>query len=393
MNADALQGRAANRTVEDLRRLLMQGEAHSPTLAEMDSLTAKGLWITAGKQLTASPALVSLGNQLPRADEAIPAIIGLLPDIRAEWLRIVRARLAEMGERQDLKALIEAINASGALAAELLTVGNTSLAATPFGDLERATLPAAAHEAAAFPVLLRTLAATAAMPPTPPPPQLPQIVADDPGTAWRRGRLLRLPETADTEAATAVLSGALEGRNSEGDAMHWALDHPWAFLLAQFSFTKEAWEAERVSGGINFELESAHLPLLEQPPRVEVVVTLPSGEEIRCGSLGELVLRTLAQLGVVLLAHRIDAATLDDKLGLVIGALLRRDVWRFEHATGGRRPGYAIHPAFSDACYRALGSRAFYRLGAGVTAAIRGSAESWARERMARAGAAAEETA
>jgi hypothetical protein len=42
---------------------------------------------------------------------------------------------------------------------------------------------------------------------------------------------------------------------------------------------------------------------------------------------------------------------------------------------------------FSDACYRALGSRAFYRLGSPVTAAIRRAAEGWARERIARASA------
>jgi hypothetical protein len=102
-----------------------------------------------------------------------------------------------------------------------------------------------------------------------------------------------------------------------------------------------------------------------------------------------LVQRTLAQLGVTLLAHRITAVVLDERLSLVIDALLRRDVWRFEHGSGSRRPGYVIHPTFSDACYRALGSRAFYRLGSPITAAIRRSAEAWARERMARAGAGA----
>ena len=147
-----------------------------------------------------------------------------------------------------------------------------------------------------------------------------------------------------------------------------------------------AWEAERVSGSLAFELEPAHMALFQTPPRVDVVVTLPTGEEVRCGSLGEFVLQTLAQLGVTVLAHRVTAPMLDDRLALVVEALVRREVWRFDHGTGGRRPGYTIHPSFSDACYRALGSRAFYRLGSSITAAVRRVAETWARDRVARAG-------
>jgi hypothetical protein len=187
--------------------------------------------------------------------------------------------------------------------------------------------------------------------------------------------------------AQTVLSGALDGRSSDGDAMRWALQHPWAFLLSQMVFTKEAWEAERVSGSLAFELEQAHVALFQCPPRVGVVVTLPTGEEVRCGSLAEFVLRTLAQLGVTILAHRVTPAMLDDCLAQVVEALVRREVWRFDHGTGGRRPGYMIHPSFSDACYRALGSRAFYRLGSSVTAAVRRVAETWARDRVARTAA------
>lgn len=385
MNREALQGRALARAVDEVRSLLTQGEVSSAALRGLESLSRSGLWLVRGEMLTATPTMVALGDRLPGAGEMLPAVFSLLLDVRAAWVCVVRARLAEMGERKDLAALTDAIHGAGALATELLEVSAPSLAPTSFGELERAVLPAAAHEAAAFPVLLRVLAATAVMPDGGPSAPLPEIVFDDPGTAWRRGRLLRLPVATDPAPAEAVLSGALEGRTADGDAMRWALHHPWAFLLAQLVFTKEAWEAERVSGGISYELEPAHLALLQTPPRVEVVVTLPSGEEVRCGSLGELVHRTLAQLGVTLLAHRITEAALDDRLGLVVDALLRRDVWRFEHGSGGLRPGYSIHPSFSDACYRALGSRAFYRLGSPITAAIRRAAETWARERIARA--------
>jgi len=38
------------------------------------------------------------------------------------------------------------------------------------------------------------------------------------------------------------------------------------------TFTKEAWEAERVSGGIAFELEPAHASLFQSPPRIKVTI-------------------------------------------------------------------------------------------------------------------------
>jgi hypothetical protein len=386
MSELALQGNTLTRAVAELRTLLTQGEVSSSALRVLRSLSRSGLWLERSEMLTATPTMVALGDRLPGAGEMVPAVFSLLPEVRTAWRRVVRARLAEMGQRKDLGALTDAIHGAGALATELLDVAEPSLAPTAFSELERAVLPAAAHEAAAFPVLLRILAATAVMPDGGPSAPLPEMVFDDPGTAWRRGRLLRLPVATPSPAA-AVLSGAIAGQAADGDPMRWALHHPWAFLLAQLAFTKEAWEAERVSGGISYEIEPAHLALLQTPPRVEVVVTLPSGEEVRCGALGELVQRTLAQLSVTLLAHRITEATLDDRLSLVIDALLRRDVWRFEHGSGGLRPGYSIHPSFSDACYRALGSRAFYRLGSPVTAAIRRAAETWARERIARASA------
>ncbi len=386
MTLAALQGRALTRTIDEVRSLLAQGEVPASALRGLEGLGSTGLWTERGTALVATPLVVALGDRLPNSAEAVPAVFSLLPDLRAAWLRVLRARFAETGERGDVAALAEAVTSAGALAGELIKVDAPSLSPTAFSALERAVLPAAAHEASAFPVLLRTLAATSGiMSDMLASPALPDMAFDDPSTAWRPGRLLRLPELTDAAPATAVLSGALDGRSSDGDVMCWALHHPWAFLLAQMSFTKEAWEAERVSGGISFELEPAQVALFQSPPRVEVVVTLPSGEEVRCGSLGDLVRRTLAQLGVTVLGHRLTASALDERLGLVIGAVLRRDVWRFEHGSGGRRPAYSIHPAFSDACYRALGSRAFYRLGSSVTAAIRRAAETWARERIARA--------
>lgn len=385
MTVAALQGQTLARAVEDLRSLLAHGEVPSSPLRAVEFLPARDLWTERADTITASSAIVTLADRLPSSDEAVPAVFSLVTEVRDAWLSVVRARLAEMGERGDIASLAAAVTHAGALASELVKVEVPSLIPTAFGELEHEVLPAPAHEASAFPVLLRALAATASQSQAQATISLPTIEVDDPSTAWRPGRLLRLPALSDTAPTTVVLSGALDGRNSNGDAMQWTLHHPWAFLLAQFTFTKEAWEAERVSGGMAFELEPAHVSLFQSPPRIEVVVTLTSGEEIRCGSLGELVQRTLAQLGVTVLGHRVTPSVLDDRLALVIDFLQRRDVWRFEHGSGSRRPAYTIHPSFSDACYRALGSRAFYRLGSSVTAAIRRAAEAWARERIARA--------
>ena len=51
--------------------------------------------------------------------------------------------------------------------------------------------------------------------------------------------------------AHAVLSGALDDCSSGRDSMRWALQHPWAFLLAPMTFTKEAWELD--GAGVSFD--------------------------------------------------------------------------------------------------------------------------------------------
>ena len=390
MDPFLFQGSTLTRVTDEIHELLTTGEVTASWLQSFARARDAGLWAEQDGRVVATSELVTLADRLPNPEEAAPAVLSLLPEVRSAWKRIVLARLRDMGERNDMAALAEAVTAAGPLSRELVEGVSPSLAATAYGELERLVLPNAAHEAPAFPVLLRVLAATASL------GQAPRIVArgappmvvwDDPSQTWQTGRLIRPPALADPAPPSTVLTGALDDNAGDGDPVRWALMRPWAYLLAQLVFTKEAWEAERISGSIAFELEQAQLPLFQNPPRVDVVVTLPSGEEVRCGSLGELTLQTLAQLGVTVFAHQFTSAVLDDRLSIVVEALLRREVWRFDHGTGGRRPGYTIHPSFSDACYRALGSRAFYRLGSPITAAVRRVAETWARDRVARSGA------
>src|SRR4051812_23759986 len=118
MTVAALQGRALTRAVEDTRGLLPLGEAPSASLRALEASRAAGLWSEHGGVLVATPAIVALKNQLPSAAEALPAVFSLVPDVRETWLRVVRARLAEMGERGDVAALTEAVTNAGALASE-----------------------------------------------------------------------------------------------------------------------------------------------------------------------------------------------------------------------------------------------------------------------------------
>jgi hypothetical protein len=156
-------------------------------------------------------------------------------------------------------------------------------------------------------------------------------------------------------------------------------------LLAQVVFTVEAWSAEQISGQMTLELAEDQISNPYEPKRIDVVVTTPDGSEILCGSLGQLVVRVLDRLQVTLLARDEEIERLDERLAGVIRLLLERKVWRFDpRGAGGSRPGYLIDDDFSTSCYRAFGSKYFYRAGSVLTAAIRSSAEQWASEKQAK---------
>ena len=158
-------------------------------------------------------------------------------------------------------------------------------------------------------------------------------------------------------------------------------------LLAQVAFVQEAWEAEQISGRLTLELAEDQLANPYEPSRVDVVVTTPNGDEMLCGTLADLVRRILARLDVTLLARPEEVALLDQRLAPVVHLLLEKKIWRFDPgAGGGRRPGFVIDDEFSTSCYRAFGSKYFYRLGSVLTAAIRSTCEQWAREKLSESG-------
>ena len=395
--------KAGARHIAAISRLLVVGEVRVEALAGVEKGTTLGLWVKSadGRQCVATRALVQLDAILPCHEEAIAAVLASERSLRPAWSGILAARLKEMGQRRDVAGLCAAIGLLGPATASIRALLATAgLLPTGHGELETALFGAPAEQAVALPRLLRALGATADLiegglgQPAQP---LPEVEPLAPGQSWCPGRLLRLPDLDQTPpvGATSVLTGSLKPLASKEQVeedvgrarMRWVLCRPWAMLLAQIVFVQEAWAAEQISGRLALELGEDQIGHFQQPGRVDVVVTTADGDEIVCGTLGQLVERVLGRLGVTILARPEELTRLDERLGVVIGVLLENKVWRHEAGGGlGGRSGYVIDEAFSTSCYRTFGSKHFYRLGSLLTGAIRLTCERWAQERLSQAG-------
>src|SRR5437016_3953487 len=120
MDLVALQGRALVRVVDNLKALVASGEVGSQSMRTLSAPLDAGLWLDDGGRLVATSQFVALANALPNYSEALPAVFSLVPELRAAWLRIIFARLREIGERNDVAGLCEAVTLSGSLAPELV---------------------------------------------------------------------------------------------------------------------------------------------------------------------------------------------------------------------------------------------------------------------------------
>ena len=373
--------------------LSSQAEAMQLGLCSCDSSTGR---------IMARTGLVQLSARLPNIDESIAAIFSCQPELRNSWLRIIAARLREAGKRRDAGELCDSIELLD-VASRTIREGlpNASLQPTGHQALEIALFGASAEQAVVWPKLLRVFGATSELIEGKlgyPLAALPSVEPLDPTRTWCNGRLLQLPMVAGTapHELKFVLSGNCrplsESEKVGGDiesqsVMRWVLYRPWITLLAQIAFVQEAWEAEQISGRLTLELAEDQLANPYEPSRVDVVVTTPDGDEMLCGTLADLIRRILARLDVTLLARPEEAASLDQRLAQVVHLLLEKKIWRFEPgAGGGRRPGFVIDDEFSTSCYRAFGSKYFYRLGSVLTAAIRSTCEQWAREKLSESG-------
>jgi len=385
-------------TLAAVRQLLKFGEAAVNDLTGFEDMRRLGVVRPSedGQRAVATPRLVRILRLLGQK-EAEAGMFALYPEVNASWLRVICARLKEMGIRQDAPALINSIDQLGPAAEAAVRVWEErSLAPTPFADLEREILGAPAQEAVSAPKILRAIAAAGAIladPPIKEPAALSDVQGQDPSGNWVTGRVLLPPGVEPISEVSALLSGSLAPltKKESEDPMVWALAKPWIFWLGQLVFMQEAWQAERIAGGLALELKGDQLATFYQPRQVNVVVMGPDGTEVQCGSLGELLVRSLDDLGIALLTAEISKEAMDAMVAPVIQTLLTHEIWTFESGQAGRNHGYRIHPAFSDLCYRARGSRYFYRNGARVTMSLRRTCEEWAKQRLALAGLITEE--
>jgi hypothetical protein len=406
--------------VKDLHSLINDGVISVQT-AGYESLQSRGLvWCElAASQVVVTERGVQVAGLLPTDAEAVAGLLGCIPEVRSAWLRIVAARLHEAGQRRDIGELCQAIETLGLASQEVRdALANASLGPTKYLQIEQELFGSGAEQPVNYPRLLRVLGRTAEVmvkEAAAKSIQLKPVNPFEPKESWCAGRVLQLPcvtnpsppapEAGRGERRTErpspkrgegskrlvlcgdcdeLLDAELDAEDNESKAlMRWVLYRPWCMLLAQIVFTQEAWGAEQISGQLSLELSDDQLGNPYEPKRIDVVVVRTDGAEVLCGSLGELVQRVLQRLQIALVARPEEVARLDEFLAPVVRRLLERKVWRFDpRGAGGGRPGFTIDDDFSTSCYRAFGSKHFYRAGSILTAAIRVSAEQWAADRQ-----------
>ena len=104
-------------TLAAIRQLLRYGEAVASDLEGFESLRRIGIVRPSedGGRAAATPGLVRMLRSLG-TKEAEAGMFALYPEIREAWMKIVCARLEEMGIRRDMQALFDAIEPLGASA-------------------------------------------------------------------------------------------------------------------------------------------------------------------------------------------------------------------------------------------------------------------------------------
>jgi hypothetical protein len=372
-------------SIPTLGRLFAQGSARVLETWQIIGPANAGLWWRLGQDVVGAPRLLRLAEDVPADGERVGLLLALDPRFREPWLNVIAARLRELGLRGREEELCRQITALGAASVSLRDrVTTAAVKPSDHAALELALWGAPADQPAAAPALLRVLGQTASLveggqatPATP----LPEVHRRDPGVNWVAGRLIQMPGTSGP--SRAVLAGRVKPCAAPTDGptrMAWVLETPWVNLLAVLAFTAEAWAAER-QGGLQLELSDRMLEHFASPPRVDVAVTLKDGQEVLCGSLGELCLRVLDALGMAIVPF-IDAAALDQRLGPVIGELLRAGVWRFE-AEGRSR--YQIGTTFGFDCYRGEGHQHIFLGAERLSQTIRSAAVAWAKSRVEQA--------
>ncbi len=329
-----------------------------------------------------SQRLLNVRPALASDAELLCALLAQQLEIRSAWLAIAAARCKEAGQMTNSATLVELVSGfEGAAAWVEAALPAAALAASPYAALERDLLGVSFEQAAATPALVRILAVASrlaafvdALPP------LPMVDASGMQAQqnWVKGRLLALPFVLDAaelsqkseqkpelaatkNAAQVLLSGEVAPVIFDDQTvMRWVLAQPWALLLAMIAFAQDAWRAEN-RGGLLLELPAGQNAFA--PAEVAVTVIGAEGDEVRCGTLADLLLGILARLGVGCFPYQPTAAALNAQLSPLVGLLLKHSVWRYQDGASSQLGQYQIHPQFSDQCYSLPASRVFNRTG------------------------------
>jgi len=345
------------------------GQGHGKMAQNHLSTTAG--WVISQRLLAVRPGLASDA-------ELLCALLAQQMEVRVAWLAIAAARCKEAGQMVDGSMLVELVSGLGpAVAWVEAALPSAALTASPYAAFERELLGVSFDQAAATPALVRILAVAAQLAQFEDAlPALPQVDASGVQAQqnWVKGRLLALPFVVELSAidqksaqqkpaiaAHALLQGGITPGITESQTiMSWVLAHPWALLLTMLSYAQDAWRAEN-RGGLLLELPAGQNAFA--PAEIAVTVVGSEGDEVRCGSLADLLLKTLASLGVACFPHQPTPAELNLQLSPLVGLLLKHSVWRYQDGASSQLGQYQIHPQFSDQCYSLPASRVFNRTG------------------------------
>ncbi len=359
--------------IQSLIQLIVKGQI--PDNNQELAPILKGLAHACEKGWVLSERLLQARQTLASDAEWVVALLATQYDHRTAWLRIMAARCQEAGQLQDKEVLVQLVSRLGEAASWVeAEIQNASLTPTPFKEDEHVLLGLSAEQNAATPLLTRVLA-TAAQFASWREADLPTLNAVESSGAeikinWCRGRLLVLPgQSVSGEYLLQNLNASVSD-----EPLDWILTQPWALLLTMITYAQYIWAAEN-RGGLLLELTAGQS--VYQPAEVQVLVQGPEGDEMLCGSLAELVLKVLKHLEMACFPAAPTLAELNQRLALLIGELLKRQIWQYREGGSNEQGQYLLHPDFTDTCFTIQGVKTFKLQGLPLWQAVRFQSEQW----------------
>lgn len=391
--------------INALRRLVISGEAPAKDLKALAG-EKLGLWYKPNNDedeevCFMSFTLYNIIGSINHWELRVATILACEKVVRERWLHISACWLKELVNLKDMKKLCNLIGIAGDASIAL----NEIVQALP-GDLpndskaiqvEKFLFGISDHlilRPKIFTAISRTghlieggLVAPAMV--------LRNVDFSNPSKNWISGRLLHLPKEARLTAklrknfSSPILIGNwkppehLPAKPCKA-VVSWIVGSPWLFLLTQLVLVKERWSKET-------RLTRSEVPLDNQlilqpkekdeflcPKEIIVKIKLiDSGYEVECGSLAELLMRVLDNLGVHIFTS-INISELNALLSPLIQELLIKNVWAFDYGNNnGCNYQINIHFAANFAL-----DNVFSNLGQEVAEAISKTCENWGKEKL-----------